>query len=142
MNNRIILLLILIVLTFLSSGCEGFIPGEDELTGTKWRLIDWSDNSLDPLQFTITANFDDLCISGNSAVNYYSGLYFANDNPLFSVRELQVTLMGGSEEAMQAESTYLKLLEQANKFTVKQNALTLFDEANKELLLFSKIGID
>jgi heat shock protein HslJ len=62
----------------------------------------------------------------------------ATASHLFSVGELQMTLMGGSEEAMRAESTYFELLWQACKFTVNQTTLTLLDAFNNELLIFSR----
>ena len=138
MKKLLVLLLILALAIFVFTGCESLIPGEGELAGTEWRLSAWSDSSLDPSQFTISADFDESHISGTSAVNYYSGPYVATANRLFLVGELQMTLMGGSEEDMLAESTYFELLWQACKFTANQTTLTLLDVFNNELLIFSR----
>ena len=138
MKKLMVLLLILALAIFVFAGCESLIPGEGELAGTEWRLSAWSDSSIDPSQFTITADFSASHISGTSAVNYYSGPYGATASHLFSVGELQMTLMGGSEEAMRAESTYFELLWQACKFTVNQTTLTLLDAFNNELLIFAR----
>ena len=138
MKKLLVLLLILALAIFVFTGCESLIPGEGELAGTEWKLSAWSESSLDPSQFTITADFDESYISGTSAVNYYSGPYVATASRLFLVGELQMTLMGGSEEAMLAESTYFELLWQACKFTVNQTTLTLLDAFNNELLIFSR----
>ena len=138
MKKLLVLLLISTLPIFVFNGCESLVPVEGELAGTEWRLSAWSDSSLDPSQFTITADFNELHISGTSAVNYYSGPYVATANSLFSVGELQMTSMGGSEEAMRAESTYFELLWQACKFTVNQTRLTLLDAFNNELLIFSR----
>ena len=138
MKKLWILLLTLALAIFVFTGCESLVPGEGELVGTEWRLSAWSDSSLDPSQFTITADFNESHISGTSAVNYYSGPYVATASRLFSVGELQMTLMGGSEETIRAESTYFELLGQACKFTVNQTTLTLLDEFNNELLIFSR----
>ena len=138
MRKILLFLLISSLALFVFTGCEGLFPSGGELAGTEWRLSAWSESSLDPSQFTITADFDESHISGTSAVNYYSGPYMATPNRIFSVGQLQMTLMGGSEEAMRAESTYFELLWQACKFTVNQTTLTLFDAFNNELLIFSR----
>jgi heat shock protein HslJ len=138
MKKLMVLLLISALAIFVFTGCESLIPNEGELAGTEWRLSAWSESSLDPSQFTITADFDESHISGTSAVNYYSGPYMATPNRIFSVGQLQMTLMGGSEEAMRAESTYFELLGQACKFTVNQTTLTLLGAFNNELLIFSR----
>jgi len=138
MNKLWLLLLISVLSSFIFSGCESLIPSEGELAGTEWRLSTWSDSSLYPSQFTITADFDEKYISGTSAVNYYSGPYVATVSRLFSIGQLQMTTMGGSEEAMLAESIYFELLWQAYKFTVNQTTLTLLDAFNNELLIFSR----
>lgn len=137
MKKLLVLLLISTLSIFVFNGCESLVPGEGELVGTEWRLSAWSDSSIDPSQFTITADFDESHISGTSAVNYYSGPYVVTASCLFSVGQLQMTTMGGSEEAMRAESTYFELLWQVCKFTVNQTTLTLLDAFNNELLIFS-----
>ena len=138
MKKLLVLLLISSLSIFVFNGCESLVPGEGELAGTEWRLSAWSNSSLDPSQFTITADFNESHISGTSAVNDYSGPYVATASCLFSVGELQMTTMGGSEEAMRAESTYFELLWQACKFTVNQTTLTFLDAFNNELLIFSR----
>lgn len=139
MRKLLVLLLLPFVVTFTFTGCEDLIPGSNLLSGTQWILSAWSDNSLDPSTFTITANFDESTISGTSAINSYSGSYVATTSNHFSVEELQMTLMGGSEEAMQAESIYFQLLQEACQYAVSQTALTLSDAYGNELLIFSKI---
>ena len=96
------------------------------------------DGSLDLSQFTITTNFDASNIFGTSAINYYIGSYVASSNHRFSVHDLQMTAMGGSEEAMIAESTYFELLQQACKLIVNQTNLKFLDLDNNELLIFSR----
>jgi inhibitor of cysteine peptidase len=131
----------IIVLSFFTLiGCEDLLPGEISLVGTQWRLSAWSDSTLNPLPFTITAEFDESTISGTSAINDYSGSYIATADHIFSVGDLQMTLRGGSEEARQAESTFFELLGQACQFTVNQTTLTLLDAFKNELLIFSKMA--
>jgi len=140
MKRLLVLLLIFILVFFVITGCQGLLPGGGELAGTQWRLSAWSDGSLDPSQFTITANFDASYIFGTSAINHYSGSYVGAANHRFSVHDLQMTAMGGSEEAMQAESIYFQLLGQAVSFSLDQETLTLLDAFNKEVLIFSRTG--
>lgn len=78
--------------------------GSETLAGTKWRLTAWSVSSLDPSGYTITADFSESDISGRSAVNTYGGPYTITGGGAFSVGELHGTRMGGSEDAMRAES--------------------------------------
>lgn len=124
----------------LMAGCEnshgdGISGGI--LAGTKWRLATWSASFSGPSQFTITADFSESQISGTSAVNSYSGLYTATADGRFAVSELQSTLMGGSEEAMHAESLYFDLLRQVSKYAVTGATLTLKDENNHDTLIFN-----
>jgi len=72
-----------------------------------------------------------------SVVNSYSGSYIATANHRFSVGDLQMTMMDGSEEAMHAESAYFQLLQVACRYILNQNKLTLLDAFGNELLTFS-----
>ena len=108
------------------------------LAETDWRLTSWSVRSLDPSQFTIMVAFDDSQIFGTSAVNSYSGTYSAKMSGDFSVGELQSTQMAGSDDAMHAERIYFELLKQARKYTVNETTLTLLDNSNNALLVFTK----
>ena len=139
MKKLLILLLILLMVIFTLIACEVLIPGGALLSGTQWRLSAWLDDSLGPSQFTITAHFDESTIFGTSAINSYSGSYVATTSHNFSVSDLQMTLMGGSEEAMQAESIYFQLLQEACQYTLNQTNLILFDALGNELLIFSKM---
>ncbi len=77
----------------IAAGCDskhGNGAGGRTLAGTKWRLTAWSASSLEPSQFTITADFDDSQVSGTSAVNSYGGPYTAGSDGDFSVGQLRV----------------------------------------------------
>jgi heat shock protein HslJ len=123
----------------LATGCEsddGNGAGNGNLAGTKWRLAAWSASSLDPARYTITADFSETSISGTSAVNTYGGPYTATDDGAFSVGGLQATEMGGSQDAMRAESLYFDLLRQARKYDASGATLTLRNEGNQDVLIF------
>ena len=114
--------------------------GGGSLAGTKWRLAAWSASSLDPARFTITADFSESRISGTSAVNTYGGSYTAAEDGAFSVGELQSTQMGGSDDAMRAESHYFDLLRQARKYAVSGATLTLRNAGNQDILIYQARG--
>ncbi len=127
----------------LVAGCER--GGEDAggpgaLAGTKWRLVSWSNRSLDPSRYTITAEFSESTVSGRAAVNSYSASYQAGADGVFSVGQIQSTLMGGAPDAMQAEATYLGLLQQARRYKLSGGQLRLRDAAHQDLLVFQCVG--
>jgi heat shock protein HslJ len=128
--------LILMITTAFLSGCNA-AGNATQLDNTSWVLTEWSISSLFPADFVITANFADGQISGNSAVNSYGGSYTADPSGSFSTGEMMSTLMAGSDEAMRAESAYMTLLAQSQRYTLLGNTLTLFDANNNQLLIFT-----
>lgn len=137
-NCRRVLTVLLVALVTLVSGCEPDDGNSPALDGTEWRLTAWSGSSLEPSRFTITAAFDDSHISGISAVNSYGGTYLATRSGDFSVREVQSTLMAGTDEAMQAEQYYIALLGKARKYTINGTTLTLFGDGDHAALVFAR----
>lgn len=135
-----VLLFLLLLIVFTLTGCQSLIPCGSPLAGTQWKLVSWLEDSIDPSQFNITAYFDEEIIFGNSGVNSYSGFYKINFNHSFSLGDLQITAMGGSEEAMQAETIYCQLLQKASRYILQQNTLTLCNDLGQELLIFSRIS--
>lgn len=118
------------------AGCGGSSEPA-ALDGTSWRLSGWSLSSLDPADFTITAEFADGRISGKSAVNNYGGSYTQGPGDAFSVGEIAGTMMAGPEPEMRAESAYLELLAEAKSYAMKDGGLTLFDGGGNESLIFT-----
>jgi heat shock protein HslJ len=116
------------------AGCGGSQPG---LSGTAWKLTGWSVSSLDPADFTITADFTDDEVGGRSAVNSYGGPYTADSDGAFSVGPLASTQMAGPEPAMRAESVFFELMDQAAAYTSDGSTLTLSDQNGNELLIFA-----
>jgi len=57
------------------SGCGDSKGSAPALDGTSWRLTEWTLSSLDPTDFTISAQFAKGKVSGKSAVNTYAGQY-------------------------------------------------------------------
>ncbi|MEI6808421.1 MAG: META domain-containing protein [bacterium] len=135
---RISILVLVASLLIGLIGCDksSDIVKGDSLDGTYWRLKAWSVDSLNPADFTITANFADGQVSGSSGVNSYGGPYNAGPGTAFSAGSLASTMMGGSEAAMRAESVYLMLLGQAVSYRISDGRLTLYDAAGLESLIF------
>jgi heat shock protein HslJ len=109
---------------------------DSPLDGTRWRLSEWTLNSLDPAELKITAEFAEGKISGSSGVNTYSGPYRVGPSSAFSVGPLASTEMAGSEPAMRAEQAYLTLLGQVGSFKMADGRLTLYDAGGNESLLY------
>ena len=116
------------------AGCSS---SANSLGGTHWRLTGWTLSSLDPADFTITAQFDGGRISGNSGVNSYSGTFRVGPGDAFSVGPVAGTRMAGPEPAMRAEAAFLTLLGQCTSLKATQGQLTLFDSGGNESLRFA-----
>jgi heat shock protein HslJ len=114
----------------------GCLHDGSPLDGTSWRLTGWTLSSLNPADFTITAQFADGNISGHSAVNTYGGPYKLGRGAAFEAGPLACTKMAGPEPAMRAEAAYLELLGQAKSYKMADGKLTLFDKGGNESLVF------
>ena len=101
------------------------------LQGTAWDLVGWSQNDADLERFGITAEFEDGRIAGRSAVNSYFGEAKVRGNGDLLVGVLGSTMMAGPDDAMEAEGTYLRLLQQMSRWQLDGAALHLSDEDGK-----------
>lgn len=126
----------LVTVTLVSSGCDIIKAGR--LDGTSWVLQRWSESSLDPAEFRITASFEDKTLTGQSAVNSYSTSYFESRDGKLATGGITSTLMAGPEPAMRAEKIYFELLRQVDAFSINNTTLTLLDANGNELLIFTK----
>ena len=137
-RSRVLASVLLAIVAFVAvAGCSS---GAGSLDGTHWRLREWTLNSLNPADFTITAQFADGTISGSSGVNAYSGPVKLGPGAAFSAGPLASTLMAGPEPAMRAESAYSTLLGQAKSFKRTTGTLTLYDSGGNESLVFEAAG--
>ena len=125
------------VAMLLAAGCGASQSAAPSLDGTSWRLTEWTLSSLDPNDFTITAQFAGGKISGKSAVNSYGGPYTEGPGDAFAVGELVSTMMAGPEPDMRAEKAYLSLLSAARSFKLDGGRLTLFDQNGNEATIFA-----
>lgn len=124
----------------LAMGCgtRSSNPGNETLSGTRWRLTAWSVSSLEAANYSITADFGASDISGFAAVNNYGGPCLITRGGGISIGQLQSTLMAGADDAMRAESLYFELLAQVRGYSVTDTTLTMMDEGNHEVLIFEK----
>ena len=107
------------------------------LESTRWKLAAWSAAALDPAGYDLTAAFSRGRISGRAAVNTYSGSYTAGADGGFAAGALAMTEMAGTPDAMQAESLYLGLLQQARRWRITKAQLVLADASGQDLLIFA-----
>ena len=121
-------------------GSPAASPDAGSLDGTQWLLNGWSVSSLDPANFTITADFAEGQISGNSGINSYSGPYTTGPGDAFSTGPLASTMMAGPEPAMRAEAAYAKLLSEVVSYLVTPETLLLNDAGGNESLVFAAAG--
>jgi len=133
---------LVLVWLFLVVGVVGCKSNSDSTTGnsldgTQWKLTGWTLSSLNPADFTITANFADGQISGNSGVNSYGGPCTVGPGDAFMAGQLASTEMAGPEPAMRAESAYMTLLSQARSYKIAGGVLTLYDTGGNESLIFT-----
>ena len=70
-------------------------------------------------------------------VNSYGASYEAGDDGSLSIGSISATEMAGPEPAMQAEATYLELLQRVRAYKVGDGELTLLDGNGNELLIFA-----
>jgi len=110
-------------------------PTCNPLDGTQWKLTEWTLSSLNPVDFTITANFADGQISGSSGVNSYSGSCTVGPGNAFLAGPLAMTEMAGPEPAMRAEAAYMTLIGQARSYKMADGRLTLYDAGGNESLI-------
>jgi heat shock protein HslJ len=116
------------------TGCK--VATTSEVEGTQWKLVGWTISSIFPADVTITVEFEDGQITGNSGVNTYGGPCRLGPADAFTAGPIMATEMAGSETAMRAEAAYLTLLGQAGFYSVADGRLTLYDEDENELLIF------
>jgi heat shock protein HslJ len=132
-SNVLAAILVIALSLFALGGCS---RGDSALDGTQWMLKEWTLSSLNPADFTITAEFAQGMISGRSGVNSYSGPYRLGSGNAFAVGQIASTEMAGPEPAMRAEGAYMTLLRQARSYKLAEGRLTLFDEGGNESLIF------
>ena len=135
--------MILALMVAAAAGCgseekQGGLGGDIE--GTFWVLTSYLvDGQMKdaPADYPMDAEFQRGMVSGSSGVNTYGGSYTLSGSSL-SVGNLASTMMAGPDEAMQAESAYLKNLEASSSYTAAGDVLTIFGRDGEELLIYAR----
>lgn len=135
-------LTILICLLFTIS-CS-IIPGagSNQLSGTSWKLVSFSDNKPLPGK-DMTAVFDSEEIRGSSSCNSYFGSYRIKGNQI-SIGNLGWTEMAcmDPEGIMEQEQTIMKLLSESSSFSIQGDKMQITTSSGDILIFQQLIGID
>jgi heat shock protein HslJ len=135
MNKLIIsgfafLLTTILLLSLLS--CQR--NNQDILTGTTWALIEL--NGEKPIESTIlTIEFEMGQISGNAGCNLYGGNYMIEGEKI-NFDSIYNTEMACQthEGVMDQEQQYLEILRMADRFSLDENELIIYDSIGGSLL--------
>jgi heat shock protein HslJ len=114
----------------MSDGAQG-IPW-----GTQWDLESAADESVDWSAFLVTLGFQDERAGGKAPVNRYFGMCAAGSGGTLTLGHFGRTMMAGPPEAMSAEASYVRLLEQVRGFRLGEDRLVLVDADGADLLAF------
>ncbi len=127
-----IILALFAVITLVSCGSKaGFSSKQEVVTNTKWILADNVSGSKVP-----TLNIETKRISGNGGCNNYFAEAMVNaSNGTFVIGNVGATKMACND--LKTEQNFFNLLEQANKYAVKDGFLELYKD-NLLLLRFKK----
>jgi heat shock protein HslJ len=104
--------------------------------GTQWDLVSAADESVDWSAFLVTLGFQDERAGGKAPVNRYFGMCAAGPDGGLSLGPFGMTMMAGPPEAMSAEASYVRLLEQVRGFRLVDDRLILRDADQAEVLVF------
>ena len=107
---------------------------KQQIVDTSWKLVKISDDDFSKKGITLKITWKGL--RGTAGVNNYFGTYKINGNKI-SVSKLGVTGMLGSNKKMEAEETYIDILENVKIIEIKGNKLILKTEL-EEILTFVK----
>jgi heat shock protein HslJ len=134
--------LLLPILAACSTSSESTSPASGEvigaqpaggapLAGTSWVLASGPFTAGDVT--TVTLDFAEDELSGNSGVNAYGGGFTSSEDGSLQIGPLRSTLMAGEPDAMTLEQEYLAALQSVFGYTVADGTLTLFGAADQVL---------
>ncbi len=103
-------------------------PAITPLTGTMWHLVGIREKGVDRPMWNaspLTAEFSEGFIRGDTGCNGYGGEYEI-EGSVFSVVEIAQSAQGCAEEGqMERESTFVKALTAAERFTLEEESLII-----------------
>jgi heat shock protein HslJ len=128
---RIYLSMLLAVLVFTTSCATGKKANgtSHSLTNTKWVLTNFTDNGKNTKVENTRAfiRFDESkqSVGGNGSCNTFGGSYTLTGNSL-TVSKVFSTKMF-CQDVQKIEDSFLRLLENASRYEIKGNTLTLYN---------------
>lgn len=138
MKTATSLMLIVLLAGFTGCGSDSTTSDGGTLEGGQWRLTAWTVSSVNPADYAISAVFADGQISGHSGVNSYSGPCNVGPGSALTVGSIMSTMIGGTEEDVSAEATYVTLLGLVKSYRVTAQQLILYDANNTAILIFNR----
>ena len=108
------------------------------MDGTSWTLTSWAEPDPIPVSASITAEFAEGRVAGTSGVNRYNASVTSGTDGSFAIDAPISTKMAGPEDAMAAESTYLRRLEAATSYQVDGDTLVINDADGQPSLTFTR----
>lgn len=147
MKPRILVLILLLVLLSLFSGCSsipGLRPLDSDLIGVSWVLVSYNDGKNNfvtvPPASEITLVFEkEGRLTGNTSCNNYSGDYHL-EGELITIGSLTSTekYCLSPDGVMDLEQQYFTLLKQTTRYNIDGNELVLSYYDVKKLLILRK----
>jgi heat shock protein HslJ len=118
------------------------IASQSSIVGV-WDLVSYN-NGKGAIQTVIqgsqtTADFRaDWKLSGSGGCNQYNAQYTTTASNGITITQPVTTLMACAEPVMQQETQYLSLLQQATKYEISGDQLTLSDKNGTKILIYKK----
>ena len=137
-------LLSVLTVLFLSACAE-----EGTLTGASWRLTGLADSETGQLtapeetvrdtkiNSPITISFTDTQATGTACVNNFFSLVKIEGDRL-NISNIGATRKAGSADMMKLEQHFFDTLIRTDRFEIRKDVLTLFDEAGAKLMTFAE----
>jgi heat shock protein HslJ len=132
-----ILIQTIIVLAFLTLvACSSGADAGEDLIGPVWVATSMNGHNLVPTT-TISAEFNaEDSVSGSTGCNTYSTSYTVDGNNITFGDEMAVTRAFCAEPVNEQESEYLLMLNEADRFEINDDELTLLDSDDNSLVVY------
>lgn len=141
----------LLLTLVLGAGCSG--PKEDPsaLVGSMWTVVKYTEPSGRPVRPVqagegigrdLSLRFvSETSLSGDSGVNTFGSSYRALSDGSFSLGAIASTKMAGPQSLMDQEAQFYTALENAVRYEVSEDALSLIDGDDTTLVRFKRTEV-
>lgn len=137
--KRIIISLLVLIIAISLTACS--LGNSNNLAGTSWILNSWENETLSPMAYGITLEFEhDGSVTGKSAVNGYGSAYKIKKNDALTFNNTTITEMASIDDKRnQVEAIYMKLLSEVDYYKVNGENLTLINKDKNEIMTFHAV---